>query len=115
MYQANTDPRKTRCAIPLLGASDRAVSPAVTKPTAVATPLPMVIARQVGDRRLLASTKGSSVQVTNVTMLAIAWAESAAVASGSFVGCGQDMSLQRNPPARIVPTPATRSSARCPR
>ena len=112
MYQAKTDPRNTCCAMPLLGASDRSVSPAATKPAAVVTALPMVIARELGDRRFLASTKGSSVQITNVTMLAIACAESDAVASGSFVGSGQDMSLQRNPPARIVPTPATRSSAR---
>ena len=115
MYQAKTDPRKTRCAIPLLGSSDRSVSPATTKPTAIATPLATVIARDAGDRRCMASTRGSNVQATNVTMLAIPWAESAAVASGSFVGSGQHMSLHRKPPARIVPTPATRSSARVPR
>jgi hypothetical protein len=72
MYQANTDPRNNRCAIPLFGLSDRCVSPAATNPKTVTTPLPTVIARDVGDRRRLASTNGSNVHATNVTMLTIA-------------------------------------------
>ena len=42
------------------------------EPKAVTTPLPMVIARDVEDRRRLTSTNGSAVHVMNVTMLTIA-------------------------------------------